>query len=38
MTNGMHDILAGEKYLFRWNGTFYEEWIWNGQDIVKKQE
>ena len=36
MTNGMRDILAGEKYLFRWNGVFYEEWIWNGRELVKK--
>lgn len=35
-TNGIRDILVGDTYLFRWNGTKYEEWIWDGEQIVKE--
>ena len=36
-TQGMHDILVGESYLFRWNGFKYEEWVWNGSEITMKE-
>ena len=35
-TSGMHDILVGDTHLFRWSGYRYEEWIWNGRDIVRQ--
>lgn len=36
MTNGMCDLLLDEAYLFRWNGTTYEEWEWNEDKLVRK--
>ncbi len=35
-TNGMHDLLNDNTFLYRWNGSQYEEWIWNGRELVKK--
>ena len=37
ITNGMHDILIGDAYLYRWNGKIYEEWEWDGEKLVKSQ-
>lgn len=37
MTNGMCDLLLDEAYLFRWNGTTYEEWEWNENKLVRKK-
>lgn len=36
-TNGMHDLLLNDAYPFRWNGTAYEEWEWDGEKLVKSQ-
>lgn len=33
-TNGMPDII-GDNYLYRWNGTGYDRWEWDGKNIVK---
>lgn len=35
MTNGMHDILLDESWFFRWNGSIYEQWTWDGSMFVK---
>ena len=35
-TNGMYDVLVDDTYFFRWNGSRYEEWIWDGRQIVKQ--
>ena len=35
MTNGMHDILLDESWYFRWNGSLYEQWTWDGSMFVK---
>lgn len=35
MTNGMHDILLDESWYFRWNGSIYEQWTWDGSVFVK---
>jgi len=35
-TNSMHDLLNDNAFLYRWNGSQYEEWIWNGRELVKK--
>ena len=37
MTNGMHDVLIGDAYLYRWSGSVYEEWEWDGEKLVKPQ-
>lgn len=33
MTNGMHDILTGESFFQRWDGSHYMEWTWNGKKL-----
>jgi hypothetical protein len=38
MTNGMHDLLLDEHYLFRWNGSSYEQWVWNGSKLVREND
>ena len=37
-TNGMHDILVDETFLYKWNGEKYEEWEWDGKSLKKKVE
>jgi len=37
-TNGMHDILVDETFLYKWNGEKYEEWKWDGKSLKKKVE
>ena len=38
MTNGMHDFLLDESWYFRWNGSIYEQWTWDGSMFVKMGE
>ncbi|MGM9732527.1 MAG: hypothetical protein ACI3YT_00175, partial [Prevotella sp.] len=33
-TNEMPDII-GDNYLYRWDGSRYEEYMWNGTNLVK---
>lgn len=33
-TNGIHDILTDNTHYHRWNGSTYDEWVWNGTDLV----
>lgn len=35
-TNGMPDIIA-DNYLYRWDGSGYESYVWDGNNIVKGQ-
>lgn len=35
-TNGMPDIIA-DNYLYRWDGSGYESYVWDGANIVKGQ-
>ena len=37
-TNGMPDILVRDLYLFRWNGSAYEQWDWDGTEFKKATE
>lgn len=37
MTNGMHDVLIGDAYFYRWNGERYKEWGWDGENLVKSE-
>lgn len=34
-TNGMHDVLLNDAHLFRWNGSKYEEYQWDGSQFIK---
>lgn len=35
-TNGMSDII-GDNYLYRWNGSNYETYGWDGKNLVKTE-
>lgn len=34
-SGGMHDILLDEAWYFRWNGSMYEQWQWDGTQFRK---
>ena len=31
--NGVHDLLLGDTFLLRWNGSHYEQWTWDGTEL-----
>lgn len=37
-TNGLPDILVSGVYLYRWSGSTYEQWKWNGTEFLKNSE
>lgn len=37
-SNGLPDILVRDLYLFRWNGSAYEQWNWDGTEFKKATE
>ena len=37
MTNGMHDLLTDQRYLYRWDGDAYRQWVWDGTSLVRQE-